>query len=141
MQLGVVLFSLVVVFQLLTLPVEFDASARALRTLRERNMLESSELTGARKCGYEGNDLHKIVLEQNKPLFVDEVEGQKPNYDRYNIASSMLTYMNDSPAVISDGFNYIDDGSDVEQCKKVFELIFTAMHQKQHYKMMMGIED
>ena len=46
MQLGVVLFSLVVVFQLLTLPVEFDASARALRTLRE---LESSELTGARK--------------------------------------------------------------------------------------------
>ena len=49
MQLGVVLFSLVVVFQLLTLPVEFDASARALRTLRERNMLESSELTGARK--------------------------------------------------------------------------------------------
>lgn len=92
-------------------------------------------------CGYEGNDLHKIVLEQNKPLFVDEVEGQKPNYDRYNLASSMLTYMNDGPAVISDGFNYIDDGSDVEQCKKVFELIFTAMHQEQHYKMMMGIED
>lgn len=90
-------------------------------------------------CGYEGNDLHKIVLEQNKPLFVDEVEGQKPNYDRYNIASSMLTYMNDSPAVISDGFNYIDDGSDVEQCKKVFELIFTAMHQEQHYKMMVNI--
>ena len=92
-------------------------------------------------CGYEGNDLHKIVLEQNKPLFVDEVEGQKPNYDRYNIASSMLTYMNDSPVVISDGFNYIDDGSDVEQCKKVFELIFTVMHQEQHYKIMMGIED
>ena len=65
-------------------------------------------------CGYEENDLHKIVLEQNKPLFVDEVEGQKPNYDRYNLASSMLTYMNDGPAVISDGFNYIDDDSDVE---------------------------
>lgn len=74
-------------------------------------------------------------------MFVDEVEGQKANYDRYNLASSMLTYMNDGPAVISDGFNYIDDGSDVEQCKKVFELIFTAMHQEQHYKMMMGIED
>lgn len=57
------------------------------------------------------------------------------------ILRSMLTYMNDGPAVISDGFNYIDDGSDVEQCKKVFELIFTAMHQEQHYKMMMGIED
>lgn len=92
-------------------------------------------------CGYEGNDLHNIVLEQNRTLFVDEVEGQKPNYDRYNLADSMLSYMNDSPAVISDGFNYIDDGVDVEQCKAVFKLIFEAMHQEQHYKMMMGIED
>ena len=92
-------------------------------------------------CGYEGNDLHQIVLEQNKHLFVDEVEGQKPNYDRYNLASSMLSYMNDSPAVISDGFNYIDDGSDAEMCRKVFKLIFQAMRQEQHYKMMMNIED
>ncbi len=92
-------------------------------------------------CGYDGNDLHYIVLEKHRPLFVDEVEGQKPNYDRFNLASSMLSYMNDSPAVISDGFNYIDDGSNVELCRKVFELIFKAMHQEQHYKMMMGIED
>ena len=92
-------------------------------------------------CGYEGNDLHQIVLEQNKHLFVDEVEGQKPNYDRYNLASSMLSYMNDSPAVISDGFNYIDDGSDAEMCRKVFKLIFQAMRQEQHYKMMMNIDD
>lgn len=92
-------------------------------------------------CGYDGNDLHHIVLEKNRYLFVDEVEGQKPNYDRYNLASSMLSYMNDSPAIISDGFNYIDDGSDAVLCKKVFELIFTAMHQEQHYKMMMNIED
>lgn len=92
-------------------------------------------------CGYEGNDLHHIVLEKHRPLFVDEIEGQKPNYDRYTLASSMLSYMNDSFAVISDGFNYIDDGSDTELCKKVFELIFKAMHQEQHYKMMMGIDD
>lgn len=71
----------------------------------------------------------------------NEVEGQKPNYDRYNLASSMLSYMNDSPAVISDGFNYIDDGSDAEMCRKVFKLIFQAMRQEQHYKMMMNIED
>ena len=49
MQIGVLLFSLVVIFQLLTLPVEFDASARALRTLRDRNMLAGRELSGARK--------------------------------------------------------------------------------------------
>ena len=49
MQIGVLLFSLVVIFQLLTLPVEFDASARALRTLSDRNMLAGRELSGARK--------------------------------------------------------------------------------------------
>lgn len=49
MQIGTLLFSLVVVFQLLTLPVEFNASARALRTLRDRNMLAGRELSGARK--------------------------------------------------------------------------------------------
>ena len=49
MQIGVLLFSLVVLFQFLTLPVEFDASARALRTLRSRNMLSGNELSGARK--------------------------------------------------------------------------------------------
>ena len=49
MQIGVLLFSLVVIFQLLTLPVEFDASARALRTLRDSNMLAGRELSGARR--------------------------------------------------------------------------------------------
>lgn len=49
MQVGVLLFSLVVIFQLLTLPVEFDASARALRTLEQRNMLVGDEMSGARK--------------------------------------------------------------------------------------------
>lgn len=77
-------------------------------------------------CGYEGNDLHKIVLEQNKLLFVDEVEGQKPNYDRYNLASSMLTYMNDGPAVISDFDRYFA----VDR-----EMLFKFLEDTQHETM------
>lgn len=46
---GIVLFSLVVLFQLVTLPVEFDASARALHILDESGMLYGDELTGAKK--------------------------------------------------------------------------------------------
>lgn len=46
---GIILFSLVVVFQLVTLPVEFDASARALRVLDESGMLYGDELAGAKK--------------------------------------------------------------------------------------------
>lgn len=48
-NLGIVLFSLVVFFQLVTLPVEFDASGRALRILKESSMLNAEELSSARK--------------------------------------------------------------------------------------------
>lgn len=47
--LGAVLFGAVLVFQLVTLPTEIDASRRALRTLSESYMLEGDELKGARK--------------------------------------------------------------------------------------------
>lgn len=46
---GIIAFSLGVLFQLITLPVEFNASGRALRMLREMNMLSSEELSGTRK--------------------------------------------------------------------------------------------
>lgn len=47
--LGVLLFSTATLFQLVTLPVEFNASARALRTLSSYNILDESELKGAKK--------------------------------------------------------------------------------------------
>ena len=46
--IGLVLFSAVVLFQLVTLPVEFDASKRALVAIQERNILAPDELDGAR---------------------------------------------------------------------------------------------
>ena len=48
-QIGVILFIAVVFFQLITLPVEFNASRRALKVLNEDRMLDSEELKGARK--------------------------------------------------------------------------------------------
>ncbi len=45
---GLVLFAAVVLFQLVTLPVEFDASKRALVALEENHLLGSSEIDGAR---------------------------------------------------------------------------------------------
>lgn len=46
-NLGIILFLGVVAFQLITLPVEFDASSRALKTLENDNILESSEVSSA----------------------------------------------------------------------------------------------
>ena len=44
-----VLFSLTTVFQLITLPVEFNASSRALETMEGEGLLGSDEIPGARK--------------------------------------------------------------------------------------------
>lgn len=47
--LGIVLFGATTVFQLVTLPVEFDASARALGTIDGTYLLDEEERKGARK--------------------------------------------------------------------------------------------
>lgn len=48
-EFGIILFSATVLFQLITLPVEFNASRRALNTLESQNLLTFDEMTGARK--------------------------------------------------------------------------------------------
>lgn len=48
MMLGILLFSLSTLFQLVTLPTEFNASAHALKTLESYGILDGDELVGAR---------------------------------------------------------------------------------------------
>lgn len=48
-NLGIILFSAVVIFQIITLPVEFNASARAIKILDSRGILDKEELYGAKK--------------------------------------------------------------------------------------------
>ena len=46
--IGLILFAVIVLFQLVTLPVEFDASKRALASLEGQGLLASDEVPGAR---------------------------------------------------------------------------------------------
>lgn len=48
-DIGIILFSAVVLFQLVTLPVEFNASSRAMKVIDETGMLSSQEQKEARK--------------------------------------------------------------------------------------------
>lgn len=48
-MIGIVLFGLAVLFQLVTLPVEFNASSRAVRILEGTGMLGGEEISGAKK--------------------------------------------------------------------------------------------
>jgi uncharacterized protein len=47
-NVGLVLFAAIVLFQLVTLPVEFDASKRALASLESQGLLAADEMSGAR---------------------------------------------------------------------------------------------
>lgn len=47
-NIGILLFSAVVLFQIITLPVEFNASSRALNILYNKNILYEDELKGAK---------------------------------------------------------------------------------------------
>lgn len=49
LTLGILLFSFAVLFQLVTLPVEFNASARALKMLGSSGMLGTDEVKSAKK--------------------------------------------------------------------------------------------
>lgn len=49
LMVGILLFSLAVLFQLVTLPVELNASRRALRVLEDGHILGEQELSGGRK--------------------------------------------------------------------------------------------
>jgi hypothetical protein len=48
-NIGILLFAFAVLFYLVTLPVEFDASKRALRILADTNILTDEELVGAKR--------------------------------------------------------------------------------------------
>ena len=48
-QIGIWVFAIAVLFQIVTLPVEFDASGRALRMLGDYGLMERDETNGCRK--------------------------------------------------------------------------------------------
>lgn len=49
MTVGIVLFTAAVIFQIVTLPVEFDASSRAMKLLQTNGLVAQGEAQGARK--------------------------------------------------------------------------------------------
>jgi Zn-dependent membrane protease YugP len=49
LDVGILLFSFAVVFQLVTLPVEFDASSRALVQLNRLGLVSPAEQDGAKR--------------------------------------------------------------------------------------------
>jgi wobble nucleotide-excising tRNase len=91
-------------------------------------------------CGYNGVNIRTRVLRCNKDKFVTSLPDGTVDNEKYQLASSMLSYIAANSVGFSDGLNYVDDCTDVATCKNVFKLIFEALEQEQHYKLMMGEE-
>lgn len=90
-------------------------------------------------CGYEGNKLRETILEENKEVFTHDENGNEDN-TKYDMASTMLSYIDATEYKVNDGLHYVDDGMNVDLYRETFRMIFEHMHQEQHYNMMMGIK-
>ena len=90
-------------------------------------------------CGFEAADVRRIVLEDNKQLFVTGEEIGEPNREKYRLASELLRFVS-NPADGGDEMLIDDECIDGDVHRAVFRLIFEAMKQEQHYNMMMTAE-
>lgn len=91
-------------------------------------------------CGYEGTSLRQTILIQGKADGKFKDADGNDDEERFQLAAAMLSYINASSFGMNDGFEFVSDCLDAGECRNVFEMIFEAMRQKQHYDMMMGIQ-
>lgn len=90
--------------------------------------------------GYKRNKFRKIILEENQDIFTHDKNGNNDN-TKYYIASTMLSCIDTISYNTEENLYYTDNSMDINIYRKTFQMIFECMHQKQHYNMMMGIEE
>lgn len=89
-------------------------------------------------CGYDGSSLRKEILEKHQGCFIVKSDDGKPDDDtKYHLAQSMLSYIGKNEHGFNDGMDFVDESTDVSQCREVFKIIFDCLDQSQHYRMMM----
>lgn len=93
-------------------------------------------------CGFEGEDLQHEILEkpENRVRFIGTRPDGSKDYVRFNQAKAMLAYIATNKVGITDGIHYVDDCTNVNQCRETFEVIFDVMEQTQHFRKMMGLQ-
>lgn len=88
-------------------------------------------------CGYEGSVLRQVILVQGKEDGRYKDADGNDDEEKFQLASAMLAYINASSIGMSDGMDYVEDCLNAEECRRIFEMIFELMNQKQHYDMML----
>ena len=88
-------------------------------------------------CGYEGSVLRQVILVQGKEDGHFKDANGNDDEEKLQLASAMLAYINASSIGMSDGMDYVEDCLNADECRRIFEMIFELMNQKQHYDMML----
>lgn len=88
-------------------------------------------------CGYEGSVLRQVILVQGKEKGCYKDADGNDDEEKFQLASAMLSYINASSIGMSDGMDFVEDCLNADECRKIFEMIFELMDQKQHYDMML----
>lgn len=89
-------------------------------------------------CGYEGSMLRQVILVQGKEEGRFKDADGNDDEEKFQLASAMLAYINANSIGMSDGMDFVEDCLNADECRRIFEMIFVLMNQKQHYDMMMG---
>ncbi len=93
-------------------------------------------------CGYNGVTIQERILsDANRRKFVSIADDGTEDTTQLQIVSSMLSYISSNSFGLNDGLYFVDDCTDVELYRELFESIFKCMNQEQHFNMMMGIDD
>lgn len=87
-------------------------------------------------CGYEGAKLRHVILVQGKADGRFKDADGNDDEEKFQLASAMLAYINASSIGMNDGMDFVEECLNAEECRNIFEMIFEAMDQKQHYDMM-----
>ena len=90
-------------------------------------------------CGYSSGDLRTGLLEKNHHCFEVTLPGGSLDKTDYNVAAAMIAVLNIGARGFNDGLFFDASAIEPQQIRIVFEKIFTATDQIQHYDMMMNV--
>ena len=85
-------------------------------------------------CGRDGFTLRDEILVKERDKFMRTKPDGTPDESLFQLADSMLMYMG---AGVDGDMTLVSDGTDVEQIRRTFEMIFRQLGQGAHYDMMM----
>lgn len=90
-------------------------------------------------CGYSSGDLRTDLLEKNRYCFETTLPDGSIDKTDYNVAAAMLAVLNIGARGFNDGLFFDASAIEPQQIRTVFEKIFAATDQIQHYNMMMSL--